>query len=244
VHPWRVPLVPKAAVAGLVSLALTGAAALHGSPAGAGRIYAIGDSWAAGAYADPAHALIQDAADDLGMSAVVDGESGSGYLHAPGSTSPYPDRATRIPLGTEADLVILQGGSNDDPDDLSGLPGAVTRTVAGVRRALPHARIVLLGPGPDPWPVTALQTRVDRILAATAARLHLRYISPLQEGWFTASDIDEIIDPVTHHPTVNGDAVLGARLAQDLRRPWRHARPHLPRARTVAMPGQRGRGRS
>ncbi|MGN6741692.1 MAG: SGNH/GDSL hydrolase family protein [Amnibacterium sp.] len=238
------PLIPKAAVAGLVSLALTGAATLHGSPAGAGRIYAIGDSWAAGAFADPAHALIQDAADDLGMSAVVDGESGSGYLHAPGGTSPYPDRAARIPLGTEADLVILQGGSNDDPDDLSALPGAVTRTVVGVRETLPHARIVMLGPGPDPWPVTAVQTRVDRILAAAAARLHVRYISPLQEGWFTAADVDDIIDPVTHHPTVNGDAVLGARLADDLRHRWPAGRSHVLRARTVVTPGRRGRGRS
>jgi hypothetical protein len=225
-------------------VALTGAAALHGAPAGAGRIYAIGDSWAAGAYADPAHALIQDAADDLGMSAVVDGESGSGYLHAPGSTSPYPDRAARIPAGTEADLVILQGGSNDDPDDLSALPAAVTRTVVAVRGSLPHARIVMLGPGPDPWPVTGVQTEVDRILADTAARLHVRYISPLQEGWFTASDVDDIIDPVTHHPTVSGDAVLGARLAQELRRPWHRGRPHAPRARTAVLPGERGRGRS
>jgi hypothetical protein len=107
--------------------------------------------------------------------------------------------------------------------------------------ALPHAEVVLLGPGPDPWPVTSDQTAVDRILDAQAARLHVRYISPLQEGWFTADDVDDIIDPVTHHPTVGGDAVLGALLADDLRRGTHHARVRPPH---VLATVERGRGRA
>lgn len=210
------PLLPRVLIPVVVSVALTGAALVH--PATSfGSIYAIGDSWAAGLYSDPAHALIQDAADDLGATVTVDGESGSGYLAAPGGTRAYPDRAARIPAGTDADLVIIQGGSNDDSADLDALPGAVARTVAAVRHALPHATVVLLGPGPDPWPVTGLQREVDRRIVAEAARLGVRAVSPLQEGWFTAGDVDEIIDPVTAHPTVEGDAVLGADLAADLR---------------------------
>lgn len=234
-------MIPRAAVAAVASAALSGAAALHGSPAGAGHVYAIGDSWAAGLYADPAHALIQDAADDLGMTAEVDGQSGSGYLNAPEGTSTYPDRAAHIPVGTEADLVIVQGGSNDDPDDLSALPAAVDRTIAAVRGALPHAEVVLLGPGPDPWPVTSDQTAVDRILTEQARRMHVHYISPMQEGWFTADDIDDIIDPVTHHPTASGDAVLGALLADDLRRGTHH--PHRSRSAHTVATIERARGR-
>ena len=208
----------RIAAAGVAAAALTGAGLAHATSAEADhRLYAIGDSWAAGYRADPLHALIQDAADDLDMSAVVDGESGSGYLTAPNGTRTYPQRAAAIPAGTTADLVIIQGGSNDDGADLTALPAAVDATVAGVRRALPHAAIVLLGPGPDPWPVTGVQRQVDRILAAEAHRLHVRVISPLQEGWFTAADVDDIIDPGTHHPTVEGDRILGARLAADLR---------------------------
>lgn len=222
----------------LVCVALTGAALAHPAPSYR-SVYAIGDSWAAGLFGDPAHALIQDAADDLGATATVDGESGSGYLVAPGSTRTYPDRAERIPAGTHADLVIVQGGSNDDHADLDALPSAVDRTVAAIRRALPHATVVLLGPGPDPWPVTDLQREVDRRIVAAAARLGVRAVSPLQEGWFTAGDVDEIIDPVTAHPTAEGDAVLGADLAADLRgdrhRPGRNdvARTSLPAQRSV-----------
>lgn len=226
-HSGEVPLLPRVAIAALAAASLTGAAALAAPAPHTARIYAIGDSWAAGLYADPAHALVQDAAEDLGTTAVVDGQSGSGYLSAPGRTSPYPDRAARIPAGTDADLVLVQGGSNDDGQDLTALPGAVLRTVAAVRAAVPRATIVLLGPGPDPWPVTAVQRSVDRILGAEAARLHVRYVSPLRERWFTAADVDDIIDPVTRHPTVAGDEILGARLADDLKPllGWPAARP-------------------
>jgi len=216
VHAERVPLRTRVVTPMLVAVALTGAALAH--PTSSYRsVYAIGDSWAAGLYSDPAHALIQDTADDLGATVAVDGESGSGYLVAPGRTRTYPDRAERIPSGTDADLVIVQGGSNDVRADLDALPGAVARTVAAIRRALPHATVVLLAPGPDPWPVTGLQREVDRRIVAEAARLGVRAVSPLQEGWFTAGDVDEIIDPVTAHPTVEGDAILGADLAADLR---------------------------
>jgi len=238
VHSVSVPLLsrigPAAAVT--VTVTVTGAALAYGIPApGPGTIAAIGDSWAAGLYADPAHALIQDAARDLGMTAEVDGESGSGYLAAPLGTSPYPDRAARIPAGADPGLVIVQGGSNDDSSDLDALPAAVDRTVAGIRAARPRATIVLLGPGPDPWPVTAVQRHVDAIIGAEAARLRVLFISPMTEGWFTAGDVDDVIDPVTHHPTVAGDVVLGAKLAADLpqrdrpaRRPAAAWAPRLP----------------
>ena len=223
----------RIAIAGVVAATLTGAGLAHATSAEAdSRLYAIGDSWAAGAYADPLHALIQDAADDLDISAVVDGESGSGYLTAPAGTRTYPQRAASIPAGTAADLVIVQGGSNDDEADLTALPAAVDATVAHLRRALPHAAIVLLGPGPDPWPVTGVQRKVDEIIVTEAHRLHVRAISPLQEGWFTAADVDDIIDPVTHHPTAAGDEILGARLAADLRPEHRHHHSRTP----VAMP--------
>ncbi len=236
-HAESVQLAARVVTPMLVSVALTGAA-LAQPTSGSRSVYAIGDSWAAGLYADPAHALIQDAADDLGATATVDGESGSGYLVAPPGRSTYPARARRIPPGTDADLVIVQGGSNDDRADLRALPGAVEQTVDGIRHALPDAAIVLLGPGPDPWPVTGLQRTVDTIIGAEAARLGVRAVSPLREGWFTAGDVDELIDPVTAHPTVEGDAVLGADLAGDLRR-GAHGSRRAPALTWPTPPAQR-----
>ncbi|MCU1475203.1 SGNH/GDSL hydrolase family protein [Amnibacterium sp.] len=224
----EVPQLSPVVTAVSVAASMVGAVALPATPSSHPQpIYAIGDSWAAGLYADPTHALIQDAADDLGTTADVDGQSGSGYLVAPPGTATYPERATRIPAGPGAALVIVQGGSNDVQSDLSTLPDAVARTVAGIQAVRPHASVVLLGPGPDPWPVTGVQRQVDDTLAAEAANLGVRYISPLREGWFTADDVDDIIDPATHHPTAVGDAVLGAELAAELRNDA--PRPQRPR---------------
>jgi lysophospholipase L1-like esterase len=207
----------------IVAALLTVAAVASGSPGSLAReggpatMYVLGDSWSAGLHADPDHTLAQDAAEDLGMDAIVDAQSGTGYLAAPLGTETYPERATAAGAQAPVRVVVLQGGSNDDHADLRALPRAVAGTVAAARRAFPHAAVVLLGPGPDPWPITGLQRAVDRILARTAARVHAPYISPMREGWFTGATVHRIIDPDNDHPTVEGDRILGARLAADLR---------------------------
>lgn len=180
-------------------------------------IYVIGDSWSAGRYADPEHALGQDAAHDLGLQSIVNAQSGTGYLNAPLGTEPYAERAAQIPVGTSAELVVLQGGSNDDGAAPAVLLQAVARTVSAARRAIPGVPVVLLGPGPDPWPVTTSQTVVDDVLRLDALQQHIPYISPMREGWFTSSNVRAIIDPLTAHPTIHGDEILGQRLANDLR---------------------------
>jgi lysophospholipase L1-like esterase len=229
-----------------VLAALTGTLALIGTPAlpagpavirsssdRAGLMYVLGDSWSAGLYADPDHTLAQDAADDLGMESTVDAQSGTGYLSAPFGTQTYPERAAAISVDAPVRLVVIQGGSNDVDDDLDALPAAVTDTVAAVRRALPRAQIALLGPGPDPWPITGQQRVVDAMLETAASRANVPYISPMAERWFTGSTVRTIIDPDTDHPTVEGDRILGRRLADDLQkllaaRPGLHRRAHRP----------------
>lgn len=239
VHPDRVPLLARVVTTAALTATLSGAGIAQAAPAvEPATIYAIGDSWAAGLYADPEHTLIQDAAADLHMTAAVDGESGSGYLTAPLGTRTYPDRAASLTPSRAADIVIVQGGSNDDSSDLRALPAAVDRTVGAIRTALPRATVVLLGPGPDPWPITGVQRQVDRIIHVEAARLGVRYISPMDEDWFTSDDVDSIIDATTYHPTAAGDAVLGAKLAADLG-DRRHGSRRLPAAAWLPPPPQR-----
>ncbi len=199
-------------------------------------MYLIGDSWSAGLYADPEHTLAQDAAEDLGLQAIVNAQSGTGYVDAPFGTETYAQRAAEIPAGTSAELIVLQGGSNDDGTDPAALLAAVAQTVTAARRAIPGAAVVLLGPGPDPWPVTASQTVVDDVLRLDAIQQHVPYISPMQEGWFTGSNVAAIIDPITGHPTIGGDETLGQRLANDLRALVKTPGQPVPQAR---HPGQR-----
>jgi hypothetical protein len=172
---------------------------------------------------------------DLAVSSIVDAESGTGYVTAPGGTRTYVQRAAAIPAGTRAEAVVIQGGSNDDGGDSATLLRAVAETVAEVRQRLPEATIVLLGPGPDPWPVTQAQTAVDTVLEQAAFDQDVAYISPLQEGWFTASTVGTIINPATAHPTVAGDEVLGQLLADDLR-------PLLTNGRSVPTPARYDEG--
>jgi hypothetical protein len=55
------------------------------------------------------------------------------------------------------------------------------------------------------------------VLEQEADREGVPYISPRAEGWFTSSTVHTVIDRATDHPTVQGDEILGRRLADDLR---------------------------
>lgn len=182
------------------------------------RMYVIGDSWSAGLHADPRHTLMQVAGASLGWNVAVNANSGTGYLNAPHGRPSYVSSARALPAGTRADVVVVQGGSNDHDATAAELDGAVDQTVAALQHTLPRARVVLLGPGADPWPLTPAQLAIDAALGAEAHRLHVTYISMIDEHWLTAKNVDTIIDPQTHHPTVAGHRALGHRLATDLRR--------------------------
>lgn len=178
-------------------------------------MHVLGDSWAAGLHADARHALGQEAARLLGLGVTVDAVSGTGYLNAAGDRT-YLQRAKSTAVST-ARVVVVQGGSNDDGSDLTRLAGAVETTVAALRTRFPDARFLLLGPGPDPLPLTPVQWRVDRIIAGAASAAGVAYASMLQEGWIPAEHAAAVIDPHNHHPTVAGQRYLGLRLAAALR---------------------------
>jgi hypothetical protein len=179
--------------------------------------YFIGDSWSSGLYADPRHTLDQDAADVLRWRADVNAVSGSGYIRGGSQWTSYGQRATGISPAIQPDLFIIQGGSNDPDANATELSTAVANTVNALRARSPNRPVVMLGPGPDPWPYTPAQTHVDSILAAEAKQLAVPYISILAEHWITAGNVDQVIDRKNHHPTVPGDRYLGTRLATDLR---------------------------
>ncbi len=181
------------------------------------RLYVIGDSWAAGAYADPGATYLQVAAAALGWSVHVDAADGTGYQTASSYGATYAKRAASIPASARADVVLIQGGSNDIGRPAAKFPAAVEATVALVERRFPHAHVVLLGAGPDPWPVDANQRRIDADLRAAAKAEHVSFVSILSEAWVTSANRDDVISPVHGHPTVVGHAYLGGRLAADLK---------------------------
>jgi lysophospholipase L1-like esterase len=189
---------------------LVGSGAAAASTASPDGIFLLGDSWAAGLHADPERALGQVAAEALGRPITVDAVSGTGYLNEAGDRT-YLERARAA--GGPQRLVIVQGGSNDDAEDLHELGPAVAATLAALRRSFPAARLLVLGPGPDPEPVTAVQRAVDAVIRDTARSVGVAAVSMLEEGWIPPGRADAVIDPRTAHPSPAGHRYLGLRLA-------------------------------
>lgn len=177
-------------------------------------LFVLGDSWAAGLHADPSRALGQVAAARLRWAVTVDAVSGTGYVT--GRRSSYAERVARLDPGVRADLVVVQGGSNDRAASQAALAAATRRTLTDLGRRFPAAPRVMLGPGPDPEPVTAEQRAVDDLLADVAAVEGVPYISMLRAAWIPSAPA-VVLDPRNHHPTVEGQAYLGMRLEERLR---------------------------
>lgn len=187
-----------------------------GGRAGSRGIHLIGDSWAAGLHADPSRALGQVAAAALGAPITVDAVSGTGYLNDAGALT-YLQRARAASTGGDERLVIVQGGSNDDDQDVNALAPAVTSTIRELQLRFPYGTVLLVGPGPDPAPVTEQQHLIDRTIGAAAAACGVTYISMLHERWIPDEHVDAVIDPGNDHPTVQGQQYLGLRLAAAVR---------------------------
>jgi lysophospholipase L1-like esterase len=200
-------LAPLAALVALTGAARCGAA-----------LYVVGDSWAAGRYADPRRALAQVAAARLRWRVEVDALSGTGYVNGAATGTSYVDRLARLAPRPHVDVVVVQGGSNDRSQPADRFEAAVAETIDLLRSRFPNARPVLLGPGPDPLPVTEDQLAVDRRLARLAAARAVPYVSMLREGWIADDDRHRVLDRGNHHPTVRGQAYLGRRLERTLRR--------------------------
>jgi hypothetical protein len=188
-------------------------------------LFVLGDSWAAGLHADPAHAFGQVASARLGWSATVDAVSGTGYVNGGDDGLSYPDRLRAHELDLDAAIAVVQGGSNDQAASAATIAEAAVQTLALLRRRLPAALPVMLGPGPDPMPVTSEQSAVDRVLLGVAQQEAVPYVSMLRQGWITQHRAALVLDPQNHHPTVNGQRYLGRRLSASLH----HLYPGLTR---------------
>lgn len=209
----------KAVLVGAASLVTLGATAPQRT------LFVLGDSWAAGLHADPSRALGQVAAARLGWAASVDAVSGTGYVQGADSDASYPDRLRARDRDARPTIAVLQGGSNDRDAVEDGIASAAVETLALLRDRLPAARPVMLGPGPDPFPVDRDQLAVDRVLQRVAAQEHVPYVSMLERQWVPLRRAWTVIDPENHHPTVAGQEYLGRRLASALR----HLYPRLTR---------------
>lgn len=181
-------------------------------PGAGASVLVMGDSWSAGASADPGLGYVDRLIARTGWNVTLDAVPGTGYQSTmAASAQTYQQRASALP-DIAPELVIIQGGLNDFKSNLDALPASVTATVEAVEAKYPSAQIVLLGPGTFQLPVPETVGRVDSILGDVARRTGVFYISPQDSGWMTPENFSTFWDPDTQHPTTAGHELWEARL--------------------------------
>jgi lysophospholipase L1-like esterase len=167
----------------------------------------LGDSYAQGLeLPDVRDSYVYVTAKAKHWRAVVNAIGGTGYVN--GGPCGGQQLITRVPrvVALRPSVVIVQAGLNDAASPPSAVRSAAAALLAVLRRNLPHARIVTVGPHPTPG-LPHIDATINAIRAASEAE-HVQFIDtgpwPIQFG------IDR------EHPTVQGHSTYGRLLARTL----------------------------
>jgi lysophospholipase L1-like esterase len=195
----------------------------------------IGDSFTEASQVLPAQSFVALVAKRFHWQPVNLGQGGTGYVEPgpPGlGRAPLPDRAARIGA-TRADYVVVAAGINDANRHYpaSRIEAAVARTLDTIRRQLPRATVIVVGPfWPNGYPIPEID-QIDQEVKQAALARHLPFVDPIGERWITGTNDGLVkgnrsryIGPDGTHPTVAGQAYIARRIEQDLTRlgirPW------------------------
>ncbi|WP_167133912.1 SGNH/GDSL hydrolase family protein [Arthrobacter sedimenti] len=164
------------------------------------KVLFIGDSWAQGVGAvdqvDGNWAALT--ADYFGWDRTIDGMGGTGFT-ARGASGTDDNRCSNrldrwIDQGMEQDLVVLEGGLNDDDVEPSNLQAAVRDAVTKARGAWPESSILVIGPA-APQPLADMVKRIAEPIRLGAIDAGAFSIQPALLGWFTEENSEAFLIP-------------------------------------------------
>lgn len=181
------------------------------------RVLLMGDSYTEGWGATPlSGGFAFQIAGPLGWRLTRDGIGSTGYLN-PGlkQQGTYPQRLWRHPADAY-DLVVLQGGSNDEKAPEADIAKAVDLTVRTVHRRYPSAQILLMGPVTPYATIGANRVKVNRVLTAYATAHSLQLINPWAEQWFVKGDAATMVNLEKGHPNNLGYARIATLFVRDV----------------------------
>jgi lysophospholipase L1-like esterase len=183
-------------------------------PRDAPHLVIVGASFTAGVGSGPAQSWAVELAQHLHWDAVIYGVPGAGYVRAGvGRQGPVAAQVARLGLrALKPSLIIVQAGHDDIGVSPAFERHRVNQTIASIRGAAPHARLVLLTVFSRRSPSLAAY-RTDRAIAhaaRTADRTAI-IINPLTSGWRYSRARDGL------HPTAAGSAWIASRVAAILR---------------------------
>lgn len=186
-------------------------------PGNGGVINALlfGDSYSEGAGADDpeAEGYARQLAELLGWSIEVHSLSGVGYVN-PGvdGSGPLSRLIDSLDLAAAApDVVIVQGGHNDQGQGPNVMRDAVDEALGGIRAVLPDTPIIVVGllyPSASP-PAELVDVPREAIAATATGRPGVVYIDAATWTYPTVSD--------GIHPTTDGHRYIAEQLATAIR---------------------------
>jgi lysophospholipase L1-like esterase len=170
------------------------------------RLVVLGDSIASGTAdygGQGANGWPAIVAQRLGLLSLLSAEPGTGYATAFSAGLDYKGRVNEV-VSLRPDFLIVEGSRNDD--DAAVTKRAAVDVLGNLRRLLPQAKILVIGPlyldKTD-----GRTTPINEAVKAAAASLGLTYIDTIKAGWFTGSG-RSLIAPDGIHPTNEGHRYL------------------------------------
>lgn len=134
-----------------------------------------------------------------GWDEINDGEGGTGFVATAtqegcGKTfcGGYPTRVAAL-IKERPDVVVIAGGQNDFPQyaiDPAPVQQAITSVYSTIRKALPDATIVAVGPS-KPGPTDAITRAMDTDVQKAARSVNATYVSLISPAVIKASMITE-----------------------------------------------------
>jgi acyl-CoA thioesterase-1 len=179
----------------------------------------IGDSFAAGTALGGAggQGFPMMIAERVGWRWGTTAIGGTGYVaQLPGTLSYDAGQVERM-VAARPDVLVVEGSQNDGRADVAAVGPAATALYAHLHRALPWARIVVVGPVASNSAQAASLAGVDRAVGDAARAAGLPYVDAIAEGWFTDAQAALIGDDHIH-PTWAGHQRIADLLGGDLTR--------------------------
>lgn len=182
------------------------------------RALFFGDSYFVGGGCSPdrTRGMAHLAGTALGYRPVVRGAGGTGFVSANPDYG-LPPYLAQIRDGAldvrRPRLVVIGGGSNDVGQPVAKIRKNATKVLRIARQKYPRATLVLVGPM-DTYGGYDDSIPVRDALKGVARKLHVPFVDDLT---WTAGHDEWLCDDYVH-PTYDGHAQLGARLAEALRK--------------------------
>ncbi len=179
----------------------------------------IGDSFAAGTALGGAggQGFPMMIAERVGWRWGTTAIGGTGYVAQLPGTSLYDAGQVDRMVAVRPDVLVVEGSQNDGRADVGAIGTAATALYARLRGALPHTRIVVVGPVASNSAQAAALSRLDARVGEAARAAGLPYVDAIAEGWFTDAQAP-LIGEDHIHPTWAGHQRIADLLGADLTR--------------------------